>query len=634
MVIQEFMSIFLTNIIMAKNKILDKVNSPADVKKLSFDELDILSLEVADFIKEVVKVNGGHYSSPLGVVDLTIALHYCYNAPEDKIIWDVGHQAYSHKILTGRKDVFNTIRQKDGISGFLKQSESEYDAYGAGHASTSISAGLGFAHARDIKLDKNHIVSIIGDGAMTGGLAYEAINNLGFHKTKMTIILNDNSKSISDSVGALSKYLSKIISHPSYNSVRSGVWDFLGKIPVFKNKARMILKKSEESLKSFLTPGGLFEELGVRYIGPIDGHDIENMVNIFENIKKIDSPILLHVLTKKGHRSVDAESDSIKFYSLSGTKGSNKKNQISYSNAFGMTVLHAAKNNKDFVCITAAMEIGTGLKDFSNKYPERIIDVGIAENHAVTYGSGFSSEGIIPVIAIYSTFIQRAYDNILHDFLLQDLPFILCLDRSGVVGADGPTHHGLFDINMFLSMPNIVISAPKDGNELRELFLCALELKKPFVIRYPKGNAINFDNNLPKVNKINVGTWEILKKGNKWAILAVGSMVEIIMNNYELIEQELGFSPHVINARFVKPLDKEMLNSIANDFNGILTIEEGMKTGGFGSYVLNYLNDLDFEGKVKILGIEDKFIDQGTRSELLDECGLTADNIIATIKNG
>ena len=619
---------------MEKNKILDKINSPVDIKKLSHDELDTLSLEVAHLIKEVVKENGGHYSSPLGVIDLTIALHYCYDTPKDKIIWDVGHQAYAHKILTGRKNVFNTIRQKDGISGFLKQSESEHDAYGAGHASTSISAGLGFAHARDIKSDKNHIVSIIGDGAMTGGLAYEAINNLGFHKTKMTIILNDNSKSISDSVGALSRYLTKIISHPSYNSVRSGVWDFLGKIPVFKNKARMILKKSEESLKSFLTPGGLFEELGVRYIGPIDGHDIENMVNIFKNIKKIDSPILLHVLTKKGRHSVNAESDSIKFYSLAGTKNSSNKKEISYSKAFGMTVLDAARNNKDFVCITAAMEIGTGLKEFSNKYPKRIVDVGIAENHAVTYGSGFSSAGLIPVIAIYSTFIQRAYDNILHDLLLQDLPFILCLDRAGVVGADGPTHHGLFDINMFLPMPNIVITAPKDGNELRQLFLCALKSKKPFVIRYPKGNAINFDNNLQESSNMNIGTWEILKKGSKWAILAVGSMVDLVMSNYDYIEQELGFSPHVINSRFIKPFDENMLNSIIKEFDGILTIEEGMKTGGFGSYILNYLNELNYTGKVRILGVKDKFVDQGTRTELLDDCGLTADNIINTIKNG
>ena len=614
-------------------KILDKINYPQDIKKLSLKDLDTLSLEVSELIKEVVEENGGHYSSPLGVVDLTIALHYCYNAPNDKIIWDVGHQAYSHKILTGRRDEFKTIRQKNGISGFLKQSESEYDAYGAGHASTSISAGLGFAHARDINGTNNKVVSIIGDGAMTGGLAYEAINNLGFHKTQMTVILNDNSKSISDSVGALSKYLSKIISHPSYNSVRSGVWDFLGKMPIFKNKARTILKKSEESLKSFLTPGGLFEELGVRYIGPIDGHDIEGMINIFNNIKKIDSPILLHVLTKKGRRSVDAESDSIKYYSLSGSKNKKNKNQISYSSVFGKTVLDAAKNNKDFVCITAAMEIGTGLKDFSDKYPDRVVDVGIAENHAVTYGSGYASSGLIPVIAIYSTFIQRAYDNILHDFLLQDLPFILCLDRSGIVGADGPTHHGLFDINMFISMPNIIISAPKDGNELRALFLLGLELKKPFVIRYPKGDSVNFESNILDTQKLELGSWEVLKKGKNCAILAVGSMVELVLEDYELISNELGYQPTLVNARFVKPIDISMMNSISSEYDTILTIEEGMKVGGFGSVILNYLNNASYSGKVKILGIGDQFIDQGSRSELLKDCGLTSSKIIDAIKD-
>ena len=614
-------------------KILDKINSPKDMKKLSLEELNALSLEVSHLIKKVVEESGGHYSSPLGVVDLTVALHYCYSAPYDKMIWDVGHQAYSHKILTGRKKEFSSIRQKDGISGFLKQSESKYDAYGAGHASTSISAALGFAHARDLKGDSNKVISIIGDGAMTGGLAYEAINNLGFHKTQMTIILNDNSKSISDSVGALSKYLSKIISHPSYNSVRTGVWDFLGKIPIFKNKARRILKKSEESLKSFLTPGGLFEELGLRYIGPIDGHDIEGMINIFNNIKKIDSPILLHVLTKKGRRSSNAESDSVKYYSLSGSKNKKNGDQINYSSAFGKTVLDSAKDNKDFVCITAAMEIGTGLQEFSKEYPDRIFDVGIAENHAVTYGSGYASSDIIPVIAIYSTFIQRAYDNILHDFLLQDLPFILCLDRAGIVGEDGPTHHGLFDINMFISMPNIIISAPKDGNELRSLFLLALKIKKPFVIRYPKGDAINFQNTSLDEKKLELGSWEVLKDGVDCAILAVGSMVDIVLKDYDIISNKLGYKPTLINARFIKPIDTEMLDVILKKHNIILTIEEGMKTGGFGSFVLNYLNNVKYNGKVKILGIDDQFVGQGSRSELLTDCGLSSHNIIDSIKD-
>jgi len=615
-------------------KILNKIEGPKDVKKLSFDELDSLSLEVSNLIKDVVKRNGGHYSSPLGVVDLTIALHYCYNSPDDKIIWDVGHQAYSHKILTGRKEQFQTIRQKDGISGFLKQSESKHDAYGAGHASTSISAALGFAHSRDIQKKNNKIISIIGDGAMTGGLAYEAINNLGYHKSQLTIVLNDNSKSISDSVGALSKYLSKIISHPSYNSMRSGIWNFLGKIPIFKNKARKILKKSEESIKSFLTPGGLFEELGLRYIGPIDGHDIQGMINIFNNIKELNSPILLHIVTKKGRRSADAEKDSIKYYSLSGDKGEKNTAQISYSKAFGDIVLDCAETNKDFVCITAAMAIGTGLNGFSEKYPERIFDVGIAENHAVTYGSGYASCGIIPVIAIYSTFIQRAYDNIFHDFLLQDLPFILCLDRSGVVGEDGPTHHGLFDINMFITMPNIILSAPKDGNELRKLFNLALKIKKPFVIRYPKGSSINFDKSYSEDRQLELGSWEVLNEGEECVILAVGSMVDMVLKNYDKICNDLGYKITLINARFIKPIDEQMMNEIANKYNIVLTIEEGMKIGGFGSFVLNYLNNLKYKGRVEIIGVKDEFLGQGSRAELLCDCGLTPENIISTIKNG
>ena len=617
---------------MKKTRILDRVNYPEDIKKLSFDELSALSLEVSDLIKEVVEENGGHYSSPLGVVDLTIALHYCYNAPDDKIVWDVGHQAYSHKILTGRKEAFKTIRQREGISGFLKQSESEYDAYGAGHASTSISAALGFAHARDIKKENNKIVSIIGDGAMTGGLAYEAINNLGFHKTQMTIVLNDNSKSISDSVGALSKYLSKIISHPSYNSIRTGVWDFLGKIPMFKNKPRMILKKSEESLKSFLTPGGLFEELGLRYIGPIDGHDIEGMINIFNNIKQLDSPILLHVLTKKGRRSSNAENDSIKYYSLAGVKNKKNRNDVTFSKAFGEIALNCAEKNKDFVCITAAMEIGTGLQKFAQKYPDRIFDVGIAENHAVTYGSGYASSDIIPVIAIYSTFIQRAYDNILHDFLLQDLPFILCLDRSGIVGEDGPTHHGLFDINMFISMPNIIITAPKNGNELQNLFKLALEIKKPFVIRYPKGSAGDFELNGEDKKTLELGSWEMIKDGENCAILAVGSMIDMLLKDYEMISNNLGYNPAIVNARFIKPIDTEMMNSISTKYNTIVTIEEGMKIGGFGSFILNYLNNIKYKGKVKNIGIEDMFLGQGSRGQLMRDSGLTSHNVISTIK--
>ena len=616
---------------MEENSLLKTINSPQDLKRIPLNRLDSVSEEVSRLIKNTVERKGGHYSSPLGVVDLTVALHYVYNAPDDKIVWDVGHQAYSHKILTGRRDSFATIRQSGGISGFLKRSESLYDCYGAGHSSTSISAALGFAHARDLKKEKNKVVAIIGDGAMTNGLSYEAINNLGFHKTQLTIILNDNTKSISDSVGALSRYLSRIITNPTYNHIRSGVWRFFSKVPFLKTKAKKILKKTEESLKTLVTPGGLFEELGLRYVGPIDGHDIPGMIRLFKNIRNIDTPILVHVVTKKGRKSNMAEEDSVKYYSLSGTE-KNKKNVTSYSQVFGEVAVAAASKIDNFVCITAAMEIGTGLSDFKRQYPDRLLDVGIAEGHAVTYASGLSASGIIPVIALYSTFSQRAYDNVIHDLLLQELPFILCLDRGGLVGEDGPTHHGVLDISMFISMPNIVISAPRDGNELRDLFNLALNSKKGFVIRYPKGDCIDYDDSMVP-QKIDLGSWEILKEGERCAILAVGSMVDIALKNYDYISKKIGFSPTLINARFIKPIDKNILKKLFSKKEKIITLEEGSKIGGFGSFILNYANTSNYGGKVKILGIDDEFVDQGSRLELLDYCGLTSSDIIKEILN-
>jgi len=399
-----------------KKSILSQINSPADLKRLNPDALAHLSGEVANHIKTVIEEHGGHYSSPLGVVDLTIALHYVYDSPKDKIIWDVGHQAYAHKIITGRRDQFHTIRQRNGISGFLKRSESEHDIVGAGHASTSISSALGFAHARDKDKTDDQIVSIIGDGAMTGGLAYEGINNLGFHKTQMTIVLNDNSMSISESVGALSRYLNRVVTNPTYNRIRNDIWDLSGKIPM-SSFARKFLRKTEEGIKGFLTPGGLFEELGLRYIGPVDGHDLDELIRTFESVKEMNTPVLVHVYTKKGKGSKSAESDSVKFYSMSGSKNkvsSSKITAISYSEAFGESIAQIAENDDAIECVTAAMEIGTGMTVFTKKYPDRYIDVGIAEEHAVTYASGLAGAGKKPIVAIYSTFLQRAFDCIFH----------------------------------------------------------------------------------------------------------------------------------------------------------------------------------------------------------------------------
>ena len=605
---------------------IEKINSPKDLKKLDLKDLKLLSSEVSTLIKDVVKEHGGHYSSPLGVVDLTIALHYVYNSPVDKIIWDVGHQAYAHKILTGRRDVFKTIRQKDGISGFLKRDESEHDIIGAGHATTSISSALGIAHARDYKKDDYNVVSIIGDGAMTGGLAYEGMNNLGFHRTQQTIVLNDNSKSISESVGALSKYLNKIITNPTYNKVRSDIWSITGKIPVISNAIRKFIKKSEEGIKGFLTPGILFEELGIRYIGPMDGHNIEEMVRVFNSIKDMKTPVLLHVFTRKGKNSSKAESDSIKYYSLS---GNNKKSSggNSYSKILGDSLIQISDKNDSFKCITAAMGIGTGLSKFSQKFPNRYIDVGIAESHALTYASGVSSEGIVPVVPIYSTFMQRAYDQIMHDILLQDLPIVLCMDRAGVVGPDGPTHHGIFDISMLNSLPNIIITAPKDGNELRNLLYTGIQSQKAFSIRYPKEVCQKYleDGSL---NLIPIGSWEYLAKGSKIAILAVGSMVSRVLNIKNKLEDQLENQITIINARFIKPLDENILNDLSNDHQIIFTLEEGAEIGGFGSNVLNYYSKYKNSPRVVIKGVEDNFVTHASRNELLSELGLDEEGVL------
>ena len=610
---------------------LEKINSPKDLKNLSIEELQLVSNEISELIKETIEEHGGHYSSPLGVVDLTVALHHCYDSPNDKLVWDVGHQAYAHKILTGRRDSFKTLRQKDGISGFLKRSESVHDAIGAGHSTTSISSALGIAHARDHNNEDFNVVSIIGDGAMTGGMAYEAMNNLGFHRTQQTIILNDNSKSISASVGALSKYLSKIITNPTYNKIRSDIWDISGKIPVVSETIRKFLKKSEEGIKGFLTPGILFEELGIRYIGPIDGHDIDEMVKVFKSVKEIKTPVLLHVFTKKGIKSSKAEKDSIKYYSLSGAKKDNSVG-VSYSEIVGKSLIKANPNNNNFKCITAAMDIGTGIKEFCEKYPDKYIDVGIAESHAVSYASGLSTEGVVPVITIYSTFMQRAYDQIMHDILLQDLPAVFCMDRAGLVGPDGPTHHGVFDISMLNSLPNIVISAPKDGNELSDLIYTGILSGKAFAIRYPKGKCSSYNISASQ-NCIEIGKWEKLAKGTKVALLATGSMVNTCIRIKDKVSQYLGAEITVVNSRFIKPLDKKMIDNLIEDHEYFFTFEEGSLIGGFGSTVLQYISEKNKSVKIFNKGIEDNFIEHGTRSELLKIAELDDESLINYIKN-
>ena len=606
--------------------ILDKINFPQDLKTLSMLELDELCDDIAQLIKSTVEEKGGHYSSPLGVIELTVALHYVYDSPNDKLIWDVGHQAYPHKILTGRKDQFSTIRQKDGLSGFLKIDESEHDVFGAGHSSTSISAALGFAHARDKDDSEAQVLAIIGDGAMTGGMAYEGINNLGYHKTQLTVVLNDNSLSISKSVGALSKYLTLITTNKTYNKLRKGIWKISSKIPFISN----LIKKSEKAIKGSLTPGSLFEDLGLRYIGPVDGHNLKDLIRTFETVKELNTPVLVHIYTKKGKRISVSEKESIKYYSLAGNVNKKKDNlPPDYSKVFGLSLNKYSKKYPNLICITAAMEIGTGLEIFSKENKDRYIDVGIAEEHSVTYAAGLAAAGKRPLVVLYSTFFQRAYDQVIHDVLLQNLPVIFCLDRSGLVGPDGPTHHGVFDISMLVNLPNIVIAAPRNGNELDNLLVTALNNKIPFCIRYPKANSIQYDQSIDG-QILDIGVWENLHKGSKVAILSTGSTVEIALNSLEEINQKFGFYPSLINCRFIKPLDYNCLDELIKEHDYIITMEEGAVKGGFGNSILDYYKCSD-SLKIDMLGIPDSFIEHGTRQELLDLVGLNTNSLINLI---
>lgn len=613
--------------------LLSQVDGPADLKKFSRDNLSNLSREVSDMIKTVVQESGGHYASPLGVVDLTIALHYVFKSPEDQLVWDVGHQAYAHKILTGRRDTFNTLRTKGGVSGYLRRSESEHDVFGAGHASTSISAALGIAEAHKLKQNDAHVVAIIGDGALTGGLAYEGLNNLGDKKTKMTIVLNDNRMSISPSVGGLSKYLTRIVSNPLYNRIRDDIWKATGLLPLGTKAVRTFFRRLEEGLKSMLTPGLIFEELGIRYFGPIDGHDFDSMITVFKNVKDLPYPTMVHVLTKKGHGAAEAENDSLQFYSLSGRRNKTDKEQRSapdYSDVFGKVLVELGHKYDHICAVTAAMEVGTGLTGFAATFPDRYYDVGIAEEHAVTFSGGLATQGILPVVAIYSTFLQRCWDQIMHDISLQDLPVIFCLDRAGLVGPDGPTHHGVFDLALLRTIPGMVVCAPQDGDELRALMHSAVEYKCPVAIRYPKDDSLNFDPD-GKATVIPKGKWQILKKGNDAVFLAVGSMIPVAMEAAGILADQHNKHIGIVNARFVKPVDENLLDQFAAKNMTIITLEEGALAGGFGSAVQEYLRGTGVYSQVITLGIADEYIGHGTREELLKMAGLTPAQVVEQV---
>jgi len=620
-----------------KYKFLFKVDSPEDIRNFSLTELKQLTKEIREFMVDVISEIGGHFGGGLGTVELTVALHKVFNTPEDLLVWDTGHQAYPHKILTGRRDKLSTIRQFKGISGFLKRSESEYDAFGAGHASTSISAALGMAAARDILKEKKRVVAIIGDGAMTGGMAYEAMNNSGLLKTNLIVVLNDNRMSIAPNVWQISNYFNEIISHPEYNKFKGAIWDLTGKLDNFGDRIRKVAVRVEHGIKAIITPGMLFEALGFRYFGPINGHNLNQLIKIFDQVKDFSGPILVHVISEKGKGYKPAEGHEQKLHAstpfdkITGQALKKESSSISYTSIFGQALVEIAKENSKVIGITAAMPDGTGLDYLQKEIPERYFDVGIAEEHAVTFAAGIATQGIIPVVAIYSTFMQRAFDQIIHDVALQKLHVVFILDRAGLVGADGPTHHGTFDLTYLRMIPGIIIMSPKDEAELRNMLFTAIEYGNgPVVIRYPRGNAIgvNIENGF---SKIEIGKGELLQNGEDVALLAVGNMVEYAKKASALLNVD-GINCEIINMRFIKPIDADILDSIAERHDKIITIEENSLIGGFGTAVLEYFNNKNYKNDLLRIGLPDKFIDHGTQSELHTDIGIDPKGIAEKVK--
>jgi len=615
-------------------KLLNAINDPGDIKHLKIRELNQLATEIRRKIVETVAQTGGHLAPSLGVVELTIAIHYVFDAPGDRIIWDVGHQAYAHKLLTGRASNFHTLRQYGGISGFPKRSESPYDTLDTGHSSTSISAALGMTTGLGIKGEKGHkVVAVIGDGSMTAGMAFEALNNAGHLKKDLIVILNDNEMSISPNVGALSSFLSRKLTGRIATRFKKEVESFLKRSDVGEN-IWAVLKRSEESLKSLFTPGMLFEAFQFDYVGPLPGHHLESLVETLRNVKNISGPVLVHVLTKKGKGYQPAEKSPEKFHGVgpfdpaTGTpKKSDKPSPPSYTEVFSQTLVRLAKENSSIVAITAAMPSGTGLDLFQKEIPDRFFDVGIAEQHAVTFAAGLALEGLRPVVAVYSTFLQRAYDQIIHDVCLTRLPVIFAVDRGGLVGDDGPTHHGAFDLSFFRVVPNLVIMAPKDENELQHMLYTALKYDGPVVIRYPRGigTGVSMD---WKLDELEIGKGEILRQGDDLAIIAIGNHVHTAMEAAKILEQN-DIHATVVNSRFVKPLDSNMIGSIAQKTSGkIITIEENTLIGGFGSAVLESLNDMQINANVTRLGLPDRFIEHGSQKILREKIGLDVNSVV------
>ncbi len=614
--------------------LLDRITSPADLKALSRDELRTVSQEIRERLIDVCSRTGGHIGAGLGVVELTVALHAVFDTPVDQLVWDVGHQGYPHKLLTGRNSRMESLRQEAGLSGFLKRSESEYDAFGAGHAATSISAALGVAAGRDLNGDAYKVVAVLGDGALTSGLAYEGLNNAGHSGRDLVVVLNDNEMSIAPNVGAISKYLTSIQRNPLYNRMRARIGGVLEGHPSLNT----LIRKWEESVKGFLTPGVLFEELGFRYFGPIDGHNIDNLVDILSAVKSMTGPRLVHVITQKG-KGFPAGEHGEKWHALppGHDPATGKQVKVSsanpnYTKVFGRGLTELMEERKDLVAITAAMPSGTGTESVAKAHPERFFDVGIAEGHAVTFAAGLATRGVRPVVAIYSTFLQRAYDNIIHDVAIQHLPVIFCLDRAGLVGEDGETHMGLYDNAYMLAVPGMTVTAPKDSTEMLALLRTAAgHAAGPFSIRYPRDTAPDIAPAMSEVEAVPYGTWEVERHGSEIAILAVGTMVRPALEAAETLAIE-GFNPTVVNCRFMKPHDGLTLSAILADHRHLLVVEEGTVVNGFGAYMSSVIERIEPTVRVLVHGVPDRIIYAASRARQLASAGLDASGIADRVR--
>lgn len=624
-------------------RLLSGIQSPGDLKTLSQEELQILCEELRQFIIDAVSLNPGHFGASLGVVELTVALHKVFDTPEDQLIWDVGHQAYAHKILTGRRDCFHTNRRYGGISGFPRMDESPYDAFGTGHASTSVSAALGMAVASGLKGDDRHHIAVIGDGSMTGGLAFEGLNHAGVSNANLLVILNDNGISIDHGVGALKEYLTDITTSRTYNRLKDDIWRLLGNAGRVGPGARRSIQKLENAIKSLLfRQSNFFESLGFRYFGPVDGHDVGYLQRILGDLKQIKGPKLLHVVTVKGKGYSFAEKDQTRFHAPGFFDKNTGKIQVSekhtdhppkYQQVFGETILELAQENSRIVGITPAMPTGCSLNIMMGAMPGRTFDVGIAEQHAVTFSAGLAAQGMIPFCNVYSSFFQRAYDQVIHDVALQNLPVIFCLDRAGLVGEDGSTHHGMFDLSFLRSIPGLVISAPMNEEELRNLMYTAqLNADSPYVIRYPRGNGVMKDWKKP-FRSIETGKGRRLREGSNIAVVSAGHIGNMVLQACNMFEQHSGLSVSCYDLRFLKPLDESMLHEVFSEYEAVITVEDNVLSGGMGSALLEFMTDHDYHVFVKRLGIPDYFPGHGTIPELHKECGIDEQAVVRALNN-